>query len=159
MDWIFDHFQIVVLIAIVLGSVAKQFLEAKAAERRAREERDTEGDIFDPGEDWEPPRQPAPSVPPPLMRTSPPPLARQAGPPPLVSESETILKRQQEMQERLRQIKDAKRAATPDPVTRTRKKQAVTTASPSLRGALRHPREIRRAIVMREILGPPLGLR
>ncbi len=161
MQWIFDHFQIVVIIAVIVGSLAKQFLEAKAAERRAREEQD-EGDIFDPGEDWEPQYpQPAPSVPPPLVRTVPPPLARSASPAPLASETEALLKRQQDMQDRLKQIKEAKgytQAPKLSSPTAKRAKPAGTTSS-TLVGALRDRNQVRRAFVMREILGPPVGLR
>lgn len=161
MQWIFDHFQIVVIIAVIVGSLAKQFLEAKAAERRAREEQN-EGDIFDPGEDWQPQYpQPSPSVPPPLVRNVPPPLARSATPPPLVSDTEALLKRQQDMQDRLKQIKEAKVYTQAPKMTSPNAKRAKSkgATSPTLTGALRDRNQVRRAFVMREILGPPVGLK
>jgi hypothetical protein len=161
MQWIFDHFQIVFIAVIVIGSLAKQFLDAKAAERQAREEQN-EGDIFDPGEDWGPQYpQTAPSVPPPLVRTVPPPLARTGTPPPLVVETEALLKRQQDMQDRLKQIKEARVFTEAPKLARPSSKRTkpATSAKSTLRGALRDRSEIRRAFVMREILGPPAGLK
>ena len=168
MDWIFDHFQVVALIVIVIGSLVKRFLEAKAAERQARDEMPDEGEMFDPGEAWEPPQsQPMPSVPPPLVRMTPPPLTRESTPQHSREyEAEVILKRQHDMQERIRQIKESK-ATTSGGASATRARVAASqsnakTLQPGkagLREVLRNPKEIRRAIVMREILGPPLGLR
>lgn len=170
MDWILDHFQFVALIAVVIGSLAKRFLEAKASERQAGDETPDDGDIFGPGEDWEPPQaNPQPSVPPPIVRQSAPPAMRQATPPPLrveESEASAALKRQQDMQDRLRQIKETKATITGGAAaTSARVSAAQSRAKPcqpakaGLRGVLRNRKEIRRAIVMREILGPPLGLR
>lgn len=168
MDWIFDNFQIVVLIAVVIGSLVKRFLEAKAAEKQARDEMPDEGDIFDPGEDWEPmPTLPQPSVPPPLVKQTPPPLVFQS--PPQHSreyEADVILKRQQDMQERIRQIKESKAtttggaSATRDRVAASQSHaKALAPGKAGIRQALRNPKEIRRAVIMREILGPPVGLR
>jgi type IV secretory pathway VirB10-like protein len=160
MQWIFDNFQIVAIVVIVLGSFVKQFLEAKAEERRARQEMDRNppDEVFGPDEEWE--TVPVPAAPPPLMRTSPPPLVQ---PPPLrrsVEADEAVLRRQEEMQERLRLAREAKAA-------RAREADAImTTGTPvksvrmtGLRGALADRAETRRAIVLREILGPPVGLR
>ena len=162
MQWIFDNFQIVAIVAIVLGSFVKQFLEAKAEERRAREEmeRNPPDEVFGPDEEWE--TVPVPTAPPPLVkRASPPPLVQ---PPPLrrdLEAEEAVLKRQAEMQERLRLAREAKEA---------RAREAAASAKPAgtsarsvsktgLRGALADRAETRRAIVLREILGPPVGLR
>jgi hypothetical protein len=171
MDWIFDNFQFVVLIAVVIGSLVKRILEAKVAGKQAGDEMPDEGDIFDPEDVWAPPQgQPMPSVPPPLVRQVPPPLMRETVPPPQHSreyEMEVILKRQQDMQERLRQAKESKTTTTGGAsATRARvaasqsnATKASQPAKSSLRGALRNPKEIRRAVIMREILGPPVGLR
>lgn len=157
MDWIFDHFQIVVVIAVVLGSLVKRVLEAKA-EPQGNSESEDPGDIFGPDENWKPERpRPSPSVPPPLARTVPPPLVRVAMPPPQVAETDVVLKRQQDMQERLRQIKEAKPAT--NPMQPRAKRTAPAGSKTTLRGALRGRGEIRRAILMKEILGPPPGLR
>ena len=150
MDWIFDNFQIFVLIAVVIGSLVKRFLEAKAAEKQARDEMPDDDDVFEPDE-WMSP-QPQPSVPPPLVpQRTPPPLRVEQ------NDVEALLKRQQDMQERLKQIKEAKSAA--GSAAGQRKAKPVKAVKTSLRGSLRDRREIRRAIVMREILGPPVGLR
>lgn len=153
MEWIFDHFQIVVILAVIVGSLVKQVLDSKAAERKAKEQQD-EGDIFDPGEDWEPEfPQPKPSVPPPLARPS--------TPPPVAFETEGALKRQQDMQERLRQIKEANAAnqGTKASNKTSKRAKAIASVETTLRSALHNRSDIRRAIVMREILGPPVGLR
>lgn len=168
MEWIFDNFQIVAIVALVLGSLVKQFLEAKAEERRARERMDQEPageeEIFGPDEEWEEAR-PSPASPPPLVRPGPPPLFR---PPPLQQfqepppEAQETLKRQLDMQERLRQIREekaarAKQSAIPAAASKSRAGSAAATTT--IRGALSRPGEARRAIVLREILGPPVGLR
>lgn len=168
MEWIFDNFQIVAIVALVLGSLVKQFLEAKAEERRARERMDqepsAEEEIFGPEEDWEESR-PSPATPPPLVRPAPPPLF---GPPPLQSfqepppEAQEALKRQFDMQERLRQIREEKAARTkqsPTPQAATSQRARPTAATTTIRGTLVRTGEARRAIVLREILGPPIGLR
>lgn len=158
MDWIFDHFQIVAIVAIVLGSFVKQFLEAKAEEKRAREEmeRNPPEEVFGPDEEWET----VPTAPPPLMRQTPPPLVQ---PPPLrpnVEADEAVLKRQQEMQERLRLAREAKAAkAREAAATATTGSQAKSVRQTGLRAVLANRAETRRAIVLREILGPPVGLR
>lgn len=162
MNWIFDHFQIIVVIALALASWLKHRADtrnAEAEERRAREEMADDDSPFGRAEDWLPP--PAPSVPPPLVRT--------ATPPPLrvdVSETEPLLQRQIDMQERLREIKAAKSntrggaAATRDRVLAAGKPaKSFSPGKTRLRDDLRDSRKTRRAIVLREILGPPLGLR
>ncbi len=166
MDWIFDNFQIVALIALALASWLKTRMDAKAAEReerRGREEMPEGEDVFGPDEEWRIPEVPAPSVPPPLVKVSPPPIpmaAFEAG-----REAEAVLKHQMDLQERLRQIRDTK-AVTSGGAAATRSRTASQQtgyvqplASAGLRGALRSSSQSRRAIVLREILGPPLGLR
>lgn len=159
MDWIFDNFQILALVGLALASWLKSRADAKAAEREeqeARRELEEPEEVFGPGEAWmRPQHQPAPTVPPPLVRTAPPPL-------PAV-ETQGELKRQMDMQEKLRQLREAK-AATGATVSRARTKDAKSTKTErtvpvGLRAALRNHGQVRRAIVMREILGPPLGLR
>lgn len=172
MQWLFDNFQILAVVFLIVGSLVKRFLEAKAEERQARERMDTEGDdeAYEP-EEWRMPEPPAPSVPPPLDRRMPPPIRQSAAPPPLrvdTADVELILKRQQEMEERLRQHKAA-RAASPKANTtggaaatndRVIKRAAPTASTAGgVRSALQSRSETRRALVLREILGPPLGLR
>jgi type IV secretory pathway VirB10-like protein len=159
MDWIFDNFQFVAIAAIVVGSLVKQFLEARAEERRVREEmeRNPPEEVFGPDDEWET----VPTAPPPMMRRpSPPPLAQ---PPPLRRDheaEEAVLRRQAEMQERLHLAREAKEAKAREAAAA---KPAGTSAKPvrdaGLRGALANRAETRRALVLREILGPPVGLR
>ncbi len=167
MDWIFDNFQIVALVALALASWFKTRMDAKAAEReeqRAREEMAERGEVeeydFGPAEPWqEELMQPELPAPPPLFRMSPPPV------PAVVIDTGAELKRQMEMQERLREVRE-NRAVTTGGAAATRKLTASKQtgyASPGVRHGLREiarkRSEIRRAIVLREILGPPLALR
>ena len=158
MDWIFDNFQILALVGLALASWLKSRVDAKAAEREeqeARRELENPEEYFGPDEAWGAPHQP--SVPPPLVRTVPPPVP--------VFETEAELKRQMEIQERLRQIRETKAVTSGGAAAtraRTKEAKAPKTASAvpvGLRGALRNHGQVRRAVVMREILGPPLGLR
>jgi hypothetical protein len=167
MDWIFDNFQIVALVGIALASWIKSRMDAKAAEREERQAREEMGEgeeIFGPEEAWEepPPRQPAP---PPLHRAVPPPVPT-AAQYEAELEAAALLKHQMDLQERLRQIRETK-ASTSGGAAVTRARVAASqshaaAAAPvksGLRSALRNRSEIRRAVVLREILGPPLGLR
>jgi hypothetical protein len=83
-----------------------------------------------------------------------------------VFEAEAELKRQAEIQERLRQLRETKAVTTGGAAatrTRTATQQtgfhAPAAARGGLRGAVRSRSEIRRAVILREILGPPLALR
>jgi hypothetical protein len=85
------------------------------------------------------------------------------------------LRRQQDLQERLRQIRASKtpatgsatKATTTGGAAATRSRVSATQrhvnpvphAKSGLPGSLRSRKEIRHAILMREILGPPVGLR
>jgi hypothetical protein len=162
MDWIFDHFQILALVGLAIASWLKKRADAKTAEREEQEARreleEEPEEIFGPGEAWMRPRQQtAPSAPPPLVRVAPPPVP--------VFEMEGELKRQIDMQERLRLLRETKAVTTGGAaVTRARTMVSKNPMTPSavpvgLRGALRNHGQVRRAIVMREILGPPVGLR
>jgi hypothetical protein len=109
------------------------------------------------------PEVPMRSVPPPLVRVHPPPMPMAAEE--AARESEALLKHQMDLQERLRQLREAK-AVTSGGAAATRSRTAsqqtgyvAQIASTGLRTALRNRQEVRRAIVLREILGPPLGLR
>lgn len=168
MDWIFDNFQVLALVGIAIASWFKHRMDAKAAEREEREARERMPDqeeVFIPDEEWQIPQEQAmPSVPPPLVRASPPPL-------PMAQyeadrEAAAVLKHQTDLQERLRQIRETKATTTGGAsATRARVAASQSHAKPAaaaktgIRTALRNPKEIRRAIVMREILGPPVGLR
>jgi hypothetical protein len=166
MDWIFDNFQIVALVALALASWFKSRMDAKAAEREEREARrelEEPEDVFGPQEEW---REvlPAPMVPPPLVKVNPPParvVTYEAA-----SETEAELKHQMDLQERLRQIRETKAVTTGGAaatrarsVSRQTSQKSTPTAPVSLRGALHNRGQLRRAILLREILGPPLALR
>lgn len=158
MDWIFDNFQILAIVGLAMASWLKSRSDAKAAEREeqeARRELEEQEDVFGPDEEWRRSYQ-EPASPPPV-RAIPPPLP--------AMEVEAELKRQIEMQERLRQLRETKAVTSGGAaMTRARTKEVKSARTPSvppagLRGALRNHGQVRRAIVMREILGPPLGLR
>ncbi|RPJ33680.1 MAG: hypothetical protein EHM17_09435 [Verrucomicrobiaceae bacterium] len=164
MDWIFDNFQIVALVALAMASWFKSRMDAKAAEReeqQAREEMAERGEVdqdFGPEEVWR--EIMAKPEPPPLYRTVPPPVTA------AVFEAEAELKRQAEIQERLRQLRETKAVTTGGAAaTRTRSAtqqtgfHAPAAARGGLRGAVSSRSEIRRAVILREILGPPLALR
>ncbi|MCU0750911.1 MAG: hypothetical protein MUF13_15335 [Akkermansiaceae bacterium] len=175
MDWIFDNFQILALVGLAFASWLKHRFDAKMAEREEREARNNrpqeEEEYLGPEENWNNPYEPAqPYVPPPLPQTP-------QGPPPLPSseqplrhsregEAAAVLQRQQDMQERFRKIKEA-RATTSGGAAATRARLAtsrtgavpVVSTPPSIRTALKNPSELRRAIVMKEILSPPVSLR
>lgn len=154
MDWIFDNFQILALVGLALASWLKARADAKAAEREARELMELPGDVGGPEEPqarpfWETP------VPPPLP-VVPPPL-------PAHAEVEREMQRQMELQERLQRLRESRNvrsggaAATRDRLIRP---EAAAVAAPTgLRAVLRKKGELRRAIVLREILGPPVGMR
>ena len=177
MEWIFDNFQIVLLVGLALVSLIKRAADQKMAEREERDApRDStdDEDWRDPEPQWHPPA--APSVPPPLTRqVVPPPLTRQvpppiqqaASPPPLVAreaESAAVFQRQLEIQQRLKDIKQAKAitrggaAATRSRLAEAGKARSTLQARPSISAALRNRSELRRAVILREILGPPVGL-
>ena len=172
MDWISDHIQIVVLILLGVGSAFKSLLESMAKSRRDRQQgpptiRDLTSDKSY--------RKRSPSVPPPLAGASvPPPVARTVIPPAkqlagydaeVANETAKALKHQQDLAARLRQIRENK-ATTTGGATATRARVAAKGAAKpflqtplTVRNRLRDPAEVRRAIVMNEILSPPVGLR
>jgi hypothetical protein len=81
------------------------------------------------------------------------------------SEAAKALKHQQDLAERLRQIRETK-ATTTGGAAATRARVAAKGVAKSaaqvpasIRARLRDPVEVRRAFVMREILDTPVGLR
>ena len=159
MDWIFDHFQIVLIVALAFASWLKSRHEAKQAEREAREAREASElpdmkDIFGPEETW----QPMPNQPPPVPTYEP-----YYELPPQEAVPNRELERQNALREQLRQIRESKTVTTGNAAaTRVRantkgKAPAVVTAS--LRGMLRNRSELRKAVITREVLGTPVGLR
>lgn len=169
MDWIFDNFQILALVGLAAASWFKTRMDAKAAEREAQREREEEGDQA-PEESWqEMSKIPEAPQPPPLMERRPPPLVI-SSPPPMTAvlpnfETDAELKRQVDLQERLRQARADKAVTTGGAaVTRARNTAKTTTqlaitSQASLRSMLFDRRMLRRAFVLREVLGPPLAMR
>lgn len=172
MDWITDHFQLVVLALLGIGSLVKSLWDA-----RARQKREYEGPVAEDGEVYrETPleedksyRKPVASTPPPLPKATVPRASRESGYDAAVAnEAAKALKHQQDLAERLRIIRETK-ATTSGGAAATRARVASKAPkkdgnrsplqSPTVRQRLRDPAEIRRAFVMREILDPPVGLR
>lgn len=151
MDWIFDHFQIVVLIALAVGSVIRQIAETaktKRQERKLLERRREQQDTT-----WEP-------VPVPPRYQAPPPLPPSIPQAPLLAENnDEVLRRQMEMQEKLREIRDGKAKAREAAPSSAQARRMPGGAPTGIRAALRNPASTRQAIVLREILGTPVGLR
>jgi hypothetical protein len=164
MDWIFDHFQIVILVLLGIGSMVKSIFDAKAKQAEEREAEMHPPSEVPPDDDTSY-RKNAPSVPPPLHRPATPPPLRMAGyEMEAANEAAKTLKHQQELAARLRQIRETK-ATTTGGASATRARVAAKGAKSArqtpiaLRQRLRDPAEVRRAIVLKEILGPPVGLR
>jgi hypothetical protein len=165
MDWIFEHFQIVILILLGVGSMLKSVLESKNKDKSAQEEeQDDPGEVFAPDEDYTSPRES--NVPPPLTRQAMPPPLRERGYDEMAAmEVARALKHQQDLAERLRHIRETK-ATTSGGAAATRARESgveiiknPTSAGLSVRARLRSPAELRQAFVIREILNAPVGLR
>lgn len=163
MDWIFDNIQVFLVIAIAVGSLVKKFLEARAEEREARRRMDeSPEEVFGPDEEWQVPVPVPRQLPPPLDR----PVARPVAMPPPLRQPEPdgaeVLRRQREMEERLRQARQEKEARKKDKEAAARaaaagsRKAAVPVG---LRATLHQRGALRRAFLVREVLGPPQALR
>lgn len=163
MQWILEHFQFVVIVALALGSWLKNRWDAKKEAEQSYDPREVFGA---PGEvEWGAPN----AYPPPLAGSRVPPKLPPRLPsvvvPPTV-DADAVLKHQQELAERLRQIREA-RAATGGAGTVPRARPARGPASPApvaagashLKSRLRNPRELRNALIMKEILDRPVSLR
>src|SRR5215217_5212112 len=167
MKWIFDNPQVIIIALFVIGSLVKNVLESRG-QRGQEADPDAEDERpFVPTDQDKSYRKVQP-------QSASPPLARHAsGPPPLPAgaaeamarEAAAQLKHQQDLADRLRQIR-ATKAETTGGAAATRARVAnkgaakiVVTGPSSIRSRLRDPAEVRRAFVMREILDPPVGLR
>ncbi len=162
MNWLSDNFQIVILVALALASWLKTRMDAKAAEREEQQAREEmgEGELYGPPEEWEQEAQSASSLPPPVLHT-----ARSMAAAEAARESEAMLKHQMNLQERVRQMR-ANRAVTTGGASAARSRVAAK-AGPrpgdakvvSYKHLIGNRKSLRNAIVTREILGKPLGLR
>ena len=99
-------------------------------------------------------------------RAQPPPLAP---PPPVVVETHNRgeLERQQQLADKLKALKDSRVVVQRRAAHVAADKRAVAESEPALRSAgreraladLNDPESLRRAFILREVLGPPVGLR
>ncbi len=182
MDWFFDNFQILALVALAFASWLKHRSDAKAAEREQKEPRqemDELPDWFEDEETWQVPR---PQEPPPLVRRveamQPPPLYRQAPPPVPEMAGNAELQRQEELHERLREMREKRESSARQAKQAKEARQAREARQPKLarearlpgekpvfafksrlRASLHQRSQIRQAVLLREILGPPVALR
>ncbi len=167
MQWVFDNFQVVALVLIAFAGWIKSRVDAKLEEQKPPGETEPydEREVFGPDEQWEQ-TLPDHGAPPPLVRATPPPLLSPAAAFEASRESEAALKHQQDLAERLRQIRETKATTTGGAkATRARvaasklPKNIVAAVPLSLRGRLHDKGELRRAFVLKEILAPPLSQR
>jgi hypothetical protein len=81
-----------------------------------------------------------------------------------MTEAASVMQRQQDMMDRLQNAKEAKAqraklAGSSHRSSRKPGKTAEVSLVGGLRGILRNRNEIRRAVILREVLDPPLGMR
>lgn len=164
MDWIFEHLQVVILVALGLGSVLKRLWESRKTQNEGTGDEDDSGEVFEPDEDDREPMMR--SIPPPLTRHVVPASAREMGYDEAVAnENAKALKHQRDLADRMRQIRET-RATTSGGAAATRTliaargtEKPLKQTSLAIRDRLRNPAEVRRAVVMQEILDPPVSLR
>ncbi len=94
-------------------------------------------------------------------QAEPPPMAQ---PPPFQASAAAILERQRELEEQMRELETARKAAQRRAASVAANTAVFAPAAASERNAgllsdLHGARNLRRAIVLREILSPPVGLR
>jgi hypothetical protein len=158
MNWLFEHIQLVIVLAVVGVTLVGKVLEAIRGSKPAPDT--TLEEMLGPEEDAEPVTgRPTAEVP--RRAASPPPL-RQVTLPVDLGAMATEMERQQAMQERLRKIRAAKAPAATAAAAAVVEAPMVVkrpTISSGLKGQLRSSKELRRAVILREILGPPVGLR
>lgn len=176
MSWILEHINLVIIGALVIGSFLKSRFDALKQDQQEPDEL-PDFETYEETQRSSPPAMPY--VPPRVERTPPQvPVQRSAERPPVFAatrsqsgamtasadEAAIILQKQRDIEERLRVIREARPAKSGSkssirPRAITGKPVPVAAVPTSIRGRLRNPSELRRAIVMREILDPPVGLR
>lgn len=176
-EFIEEHLRVIIFVVIVGIALLQKILDA--AKARKQQPGPSMEEIFGPdGQQSPTPSRRKPYTPPPLVRTAPmpagPPPLRQAPPPapppPLrgmssvasaTTNTDAELARQRQLEERIRALREASATAAPEPPAAT----APTAHRPAtvhhgvLHRRLRHPREIRRAFILKEILDRPVGVR
>jgi hypothetical protein len=175
MDWLLEHPQVLVVVAIAIAALFQKLKQARSQEAAGRTPATDPEDAARTRRIQEEIRRRirerrglAPAAPPAPVTAgdepefpSPPPMIEEVRPivvePPPVPVADAAATsgyaaeyaRQQQMLQQLRALK-----AAPAPVG-----AAVAAPVSRLPTDLRHPAGLRRAIVLREILGPPLGMR
>jgi hypothetical protein len=157
MNFLLEHLQIVfIVVALIVTGFSKlrEFIaKTQPEEPDWKPVGSGADDGYAPVEEYQAPVRRRAQVPPPLTSYVAPAAA------------EPELERQRNMQQRLKALRDSKAAATPVKPAIGKGKPKMKPAAPplispsSLRSRLRDRKEIRRAIVLREILGPPVGLK
>ena len=192
MEWIFDHFQLVLGIVIIVAYLLRGVIgnrvsggdpdtgtmeepaevDTDEAERTRRVQEEIRRRILarQRGEEPAQPSRPA------TVRLDPVPQRRQTPPPirqttamlvdPLAdAASQAILDRQRELEEKMKHLRHLREAGSGNlPKAPSRswtqesdRRQSAMVATRKLRGDLHRPDSLRRAIVLREVLGQPLG--
>jgi len=163
MNWILEHFQIIALIALGVGSVLKSTLEKKGKQQSEQEDNGSE-EVFAPDEVVNKPPLPD-HVGQDVQQRVPPPLRELGYDAAVADEAAKALKHQQDLANKLQKLRDNKATTTGGAaVTRARvmsKGSKMPHSMPALtiRARLRSRQEIRAALVMSEVLAPPVGLR
>ncbi len=162
-DWIFEHISWVIGLGVAAVYWFKAWAEsrlAQAAERKQRERIPRDTSSRAPWEETETPPEP----PPPL------PNWRPAGQPPVLPRREVVIRQPAAVvtvtaarpQPPPLQQKSAQQNSQNSAQQKKKKRRTLageTTAPATVRQRLRSRREVRRAIVMQEILAPPVSLR
>ena len=158
-EFILENIKVVIGLAVAFFWIVGKISEARKKQQEQQPwspPEQQEGDDGYPPQEYYEPEAPEvyerPAVPPPLPPSMPRPVAQ------FIPSEEGELNRQRAMEERLRALRKEKTTAKS---TRTARKaaQPPPMVSPSIKARLRDRRELRRAIIMREILDPPVGLR
>lgn len=149
MSWILEHLQLVLIVGLGLAGWLKSRYDAQQAAEEHEEEE---------------------IMPPPLRRPPPMPQKVKAVPrdavPAVPVQDLGELRRQQELADRLRVIRDARKERKPIAGMATASRSrlapvrgAVAVTGMPLRARLHNSAEVRAAVVLREVLDRPVGLR
>ena len=152
LEWIFEHPQIVLFVGAAVFFWIKERVFGSKKVKDTAEERwpGDDGEVVDWGEPGRPLGKP-PALPPPLMRERTEEFQEDLG--------AQVLKHQMELQQRLAKIRASQQQQTAKPAAAPKKLAAVAARTDSYRARLKNPAELRRTLVMKEILDPPVGLR
>lgn len=163
MDWILENFQVLIALGAGVAYWINKIREEREARRQeedaAAEDAGWEYEGYDPEdyeeeEAYEEEEEEAIAVPPPMPQI----IIYPSAPPPLPPKIDPVVERQREMMERLKALR-AERAAAAQKHTPKAARTKTEGSNRGLGSRLQDKSEIRRAIVLREILGPPAGLK